>query len=126
MWVAGFGLLGIGVFRVLSRYFAKKNCTVQAQGRVTSMRVDVNLGAGDDPSTTTRYVKYEYSAEGSRVEKRRRVSWLQYRRLDEGQVVTVFYQPDNPKRHYVAEIKHRWFITALFIAGGALFLFAAI
>jgi len=126
MWVVGFGLLGWGVIRVLVRVFEVKNCTARVEGRVSSMHVEVDHGTGDDTSTVTRHVKYEYWAEGRHFENGVRVSWLQYRRLENSQVLTIFYEPSNAKRHYVVQIKHRWFITTLIIVGGILFLVAAI
>jgi len=126
MWVAAFLLLAWGAIRVLLRVSEKKNCTAQAAGQVTALEVDVDHGSGDDPSSVTRHVKYAYWAEGIHFEDGERVSWLQYRRLDKSKTLTVFYQPGKPKRHYVAQIKHRWFITSLIIVGGILFVIAAI
>jgi len=126
MWVAGFGLLAVGAIRVLLRVFEKKRCTARAEGRVTSTEQDYNSGAAGEHETTTHFAKYEYWAEGKHVTGRERIPGRQYRRMTTGQRLTILYQPSNPKRHYVAEIKERWFITLLFIVGGVLFLIAAI
>jgi len=106
-------LIGVGVFQVLHRFYLKKRCTEQVFGTVAGTRRKRGRRG-----SSTYYVKYTYSAEGIEYEKKPSVSRRQYLKMNEGDGITVYYDPAKPQRCHVLEIEFRIAMALCFIAGG--------
>jgi len=122
--LAGFAFVGVGVFRLVKRYYLQKRCTAQVAGTVVER--DATRKHHDDAFGITRtyFVKFGYSVEGVEYERRHIVSKSQHDALDTGQNITVCYDPSDPKRCYALEIKHRIILTTIYLVAGALLVFA--
>ncbi|MCL2485997.1 MAG: DUF3592 domain-containing protein [Oscillospiraceae bacterium] len=122
--LAGFAFVGVGVFRLVKRYYLKKRCTAQVVGTVIETTSTRGIHEDDSWGTRTHFVKFGYSVEGAEYEKRHIISGSQYNALDSGQEITVCYDPSDPKRCYALEIKHRIILTTIYLVSGALLLLA--
>ena len=117
-------LLGIilvlyGIYRLLKRYSLKRRCTVSVAGTIVDKDTD---GRPSDNEASNAYLEFKYYVNGIEYVKKPMVSACQYNKMERGQNVTVFYDPSNPKRCYVQEIKFRIVLTLLFIVIGVVFI----
>jgi len=122
--VAGMVIVVSGVFQILRRYvFLKKSCSARVGGNILGTERNVRQNDDISSSSISYYIKYHFFVDGFEYEKRRKVSKRQYKAIGGHDVLTVFYDPSKPKRHYVLELKFRMLLTLGLIALGALLIY---
>lgn len=104
----------------------KKNCISQAEGVVLRMkreRTRIHPGVGGVP-ITTYYPVYEYHVGPEKIVKK---SHFGYSKpiFEEGQHITIHYDPFHPERHYIGEMNVNRLVRIFLIIGVVLLLVPA-
>lgn len=125
---AGLVLVFNGLFQMFRRYiFLRNRCTAAVSGKILDMEIDAKNRDNSISDTTSYSVKYGYCANGAEYIKKRSISKRKYRSLnrdpDSAGDITVFYDPEKPKRHYVSEITFHLALTLFTIAIGIILLY---
>ena len=124
VFLIGLAIIVGGIFQLLRRFlFLKSRCTARVGGNVLGSERNVRQNDDISSSSVSYYIKYHFFVDGFEYEKRRRVGKRQYKAIGKHDVLTVFYDPSKPKRHYVLQLKFRMLLTLSLIALGALLLY---
>ena len=121
--LVGLALVGGGV---LFWWFDKRKrdaCTAKADGVVKAIDHSVSYRKGKRRSSYR--TTFAYSAEGVEYVKQSSTT-TKTARFSEGQTVTVFYDPSNPKKFYVLEEGRSIAIPAVLIGLGVVSILTAL
>jgi len=122
--IAGAALVVSGISMIIRRFiFLKGCCTAWVYGSIIDMERTEKQRYTDSSRTVSYYLKYHYVVNGAEYSNRRRVGKRQLKLKGNTNYITVFFDPNKPKRHYVYELKFRMMITLLLIALGGLLLY---
>lgn len=76
-------------------------CTSQVPGVITEKTVETSMD--DNGTSYTYYFDISFCIDGVSYEKKRCNFAYDYRNMEKGEAVTVFYDPVNPAQYYYAE-----------------------
>ena len=117
----GLVMVGIGCFVWWSDAELKRECTLQVDGTVKSVAHEVKYNSKSKRNENEYRATYAYSVEGVEYVDRS-IFVTSTPRFSEGDDVTIFYDPADPKRFYVSEeadgsmVKLSLFIIAFGVA----------
>jgi hypothetical protein len=122
----GFGLLGYGAFRLFRRFMLSKRCSAQADGTIVDISarvIDITESVTDE-GNKNYYVKYTYTVDSvpySSITPAMAKSTCD--KLNDSDYITVWYDPAEPKRHYIPEFKGGMIVPICCAVGGLIFLY---
>lgn len=125
IFLAGLLVIVVGYLFHKKRKDLKSVCTMKVVGEVVRMdcREEVEVDTDSDGHETestkvTYYPVYRYIADGRSIEKTSSAG-SSHPKFNEGQSVTVMYDPANPEQYYVVEDKSADRFGIYFMAFGA-------
>ena len=123
-FLVGLLIFGIGAFILWRQRKLKKECTAQVPGVVSDQHHETTYKKGR--RRDRYYPIFKYTVEDVEYIQKSNIGTSNRNVLAVGENVTVFYDPSNPKRHYVLEYRQSAFRAVKFFFYGGAFMIMAI